>query len=123
MQTMADNVVSGLHLQALLGSLSKYGEAVDQERVYVVANKVGPAEVVLTQDELLQHQQVINLPYVRQVVLAVTQDVIHAEDSQHTYVGQEVFVCVYPVEQKRLPNVFGVKDVLTQDVNSLIAVV
>lgn len=120
---MADNVVSGLHLQALLGSLSKYGEAVDQERVYVVANKVGPAEVVLTQDELLQHQQVINLPYVRQVVLAVTQDVIHAEDSQLTYVGQEVFVCVYPVEQKRLPNVFGVKDVLTQDVNSLIAVV
>ena len=123
MQTMADNVVSGLHLQALLGSLSKYGEAVDQEQVYVVANKVGPAEVVLTQDELLQHQQVINLPYVRQVVLAVTQDVIHAEDSQLTYVGQEVFVCVNPVEQKRLPNVFGVKDVLTQDVNSLIAVV
>ena len=123
MQTMADNVVSGLHLQALLGSLSNYGEAVDHERVYVVANKVGPAEVVLTQDELLQHQQVINLPYVRQVVLAVTQDVIHAEDSQLTYVGQEVFVCVYPVEQKRLPNVFGVKDVLTQDVNSLIAVV
>ena len=120
---MADNVVSGLHLQELLGSLSKFGEAVDQVLVYVVANKVGPAVVVLMQDVLLQRQQVINLLYVRQVVLAVTQDVIHAEDFLVTYVGQADSVCVYPAERKRLLNVFGVKDVLTQDVNNLIAVV
>ena len=119
---MADNVVSGLHLQELLGSLSKFGEAVDQVLVYVVANKVGPA-VVLMQDVLLQRQQVINLLYVRQVVLAVTQDVIHAEDFLLTYVDQADSVCVYLVERKRLLNVFGVKDVLTQDVNNLTVVV
>ena len=59
----------------------------------------------------------------RQVVLAVTQDVILVEDFQLTYVDQVGSVCVYPEERKRLPNVSGVKDVLIQDVNSLIAVV
>ena len=57
------------------------------------------------------------------VVHAVTQDVTVVEDFQVTYVDQADFVCVHQVDQKRLPNVFGVKTVHTADVNNLIAVV
>lgn len=72
-------------------------------------------------DELLQRRRVTNLRFVRQDQLAVIQDVIHVEDLQVTYAGQAAFVCVLQVERKRLLNVFGVKDVLTQDVKCLTA--
>ena len=57
------------------------------------------------------------------VVHAVTQDVTVVEDSQVTYVDRVHFVCVHQVDQKRLPNVFGVKTVHTVDVKCLTAVV
>ena len=99
----------------------KYGEAVDQALEFVVVNKVGPEVRVLMVDELLQRRRVTNLRFVRQDQLAVIQDVIHVEDLQVTYAGQAAFVCVLRVERKRLLNVFGVKDVLTQDVKCLTA--
>ena len=55
------------------------------------------------------------------VVHAVTQDVIVVEGFQVMFVDRVHFVCVHRVDQKRLPNVFGVKDVLTQDVKCLTA--
>jgi hypothetical protein len=120
---MAVNVVSGQYQQVLTGRLLKFGAVVDQALVYVVANKVGQVDQVLMVDELLQLLRQKHLQYVRQDQLAVTQDVILVEDFRVTYADQADFVCVHRAVQKQQVNVFGVKDVLTQDVKCSTVVV
>jgi len=116
---MVVDAVSGQFQQVLLGRLLKFGEAAVREQEFAVANRVGPADQVLMVDVLLKQQTVSSLRFVQAVQLAVIQDVILVKDFQVMYVDRMDFACVHQVDQKRLPNVFGVKVVHTVDVKCI----